>query len=63
LKEAYDIISQYSNIQQVKQFENDAEKVHVASLSKIKKPIRYAGFIDKFKRYIYINKIFLNKFF
>lgn len=50
MKEAMDILHQYSNLQQVMRLENDTAKYHIISLTKVKKPIKYAGFINKFKR-------------
>jgi hypothetical protein len=49
-KEIYDILGQYSNLQYANKLENDTVQYHMISMTKQKKPHKYAGFIDKFKR-------------
>ena len=52
-KEKLEILANYTNIQRKIGLKNDTQKVNkrIEEKDKNKKPIRYAGFINKFKRY------------
>ena len=52
-KEKMEILANYTNMQRTIGLKNDAQKVtkKIEEKDKNKKPVRYAGFINKFKRY------------
>jgi hypothetical protein len=49
-KEALAVMSQYSHVNYNMRLQNDAAKINLLSQARVKKPMKYAGFIDKFKR-------------
>lgn len=51
MQDALDVIAQYSYADQNRRLQKDAEKIIRLNESKAKKPIKYAGFINKFKRF------------
>jgi hypothetical protein len=52
IKEAMEVLAQYSDAHYKQRLNDDAAKYNLANPTIKKKPIKYAGFIDKFKRSI-----------
>ena len=57
IKDQLDVLAQYSNIHQNMKFLKDTQKVNILNEAKPKRPVKYAGFIDKFKRLHKLNNI------
>ena len=50
VKEAMEVLAQYSEAHFKQRLNDDAAKYNLTNQTNIKKPVKYAGFIDKFKR-------------
>ncbi len=50
MKEAMEVLAHYSDAHYKMRLGDDAQKYNLANPMKVRKPVKYAGFINKFKR-------------